>query len=331
MNKIKVFSQLNEQERSKIEVLIQMGKSKADIATILGRHVSTIYREIKRNTPKRGIGAKLYKGANAQLKTKQRHAQKPKAIRFTDTIKCEVFKWLTEDRLSPELIAGSARVNNRLCVSHETIYKWIWQAKHGNKRKDRKYKKLYKFLKHAGRRRKRRNMYQNRGCIRHRVSIEERPRIINERRRLGDKEMDIVLGKNHAPGLLVLQDRKTRMTWLQKIESKSAVYIEKKIKKMIKRCKHTITSITTDNDLAFANHYNLDVKVYFTHPYSSFEKGSVENRIGVLRRFFPKKTDFKTVSVQAIKFVERKLNNRPMKLFNFHTPLQQYYKFAFIS
>jgi transposase, IS30 family len=331
MNKIKSFNQLSEQERSQIEVLLKSGKSKAEIAVLLGRHISTIYREINRNTPKRGRGAKVYVASNAQLKTQNRHKQKPKAIRFTDSVKADVYKQIKEDKLSPELIAGSAKQSNCFSVSHETIYKWIWQCKHGNKQKDRKYKQLCKHLKHYGRRRKRKNSHDNRGCIQQRISIEKRPKIVNERKRIGDKEMDIVLGKNRKPGLLMLHDRKARMTWLEKIESKSADYIEKKINKMIRRCKHKVTSITTDNDLAFANHHKLDVKVYFTHPYSSFEKGSVENRIGVLRRFFPKQTDFSLVTKEDVRTVEQKLNNRPMKKFNFQTPLQQYFKFAFIT
>lgn len=331
MDKIKVFRQLSQQERSQIEVLLKAGKSKGEIAVLLGRHISTIYREVTRNTPKRGIGAKVYNGLCAQIKTENRHRLKPKNRRFTDDLKVEVSNLITQDKLSPELIAGSYEQKGQQCVSHETIYKWIWRCKHGNRRNDRKYKQLCKHLKHYGRRRKRRNSHDNRGHIQRRVSIEKRPKIINERKRVGDKEMDIVLGKNHQPGLLVLQDRKTRMTWIEKIESKSADYIENKINHMLQRCKHKVTSITTDNDLAFANHYKLDVKVYFTHPYSSFEKGSVENRIGVLRRFFPKKTDFETVTDEQVKLVEQKLNDRPMKKFQFKTPKQQYYKFAFIS
>lgn len=331
MNKAKTFNQLSEQERSQIEVLLKAGKSKAEIARLTGRHISTIYREVNRNTAKRGKDANVYKAVNAQLKAVTRHKQKPKSIRFTDELKCQVYRQITEDKLSPELIAGSMKQKKQECVSHETIYKWIWQLKHGNKRKDKQYKDLCKHLKHYGRRRKRKNKHNNRGCIQQRVSIEKRPKVIAERKRIGDKEMDIVLGKNHKPGLLVLHDRKTRMIWLEKIESKAADYIESKIKKLLKRCKHPVRSITTDNDLAFANHYKLGVKVYFTRPYSSFEKGSVENRIGVLRRFFPKKTDFTTVSKKEIEAVEEKLNKRPMKKFNFETPWQQYFKFAFIS
>lgn len=331
MDKIKVFHQLSEQERSKIEVLIKAGNSKAEIADLIGRHISTIYRELSRNTPKRGVGAKVYNASNAQLKTEKRHKLKPKRVCFTDDLKTKVYKQIVDDKLSPELIAGAAKRNNEVCVSHETIYKWIWQCKHGNKQKDRKYKSLCKHLKHHGRHRKRKNSHDNRGCIQYRVSIEKRPEIANKRNRIGDEEMDIVLGKNHSPGLLVLQDRKTRMTWLDKIDNKKADYIEKKINNLMQRCKHKIRTISTDNDKAFAYHYKLKVPVYFTHPYSSFEKGSIENRIGVLRRFFPKKTDFRKLTKKEIKLVEHKLNNRPMKLFNFETPLQQYKKFALIS
>lgn len=331
MSKIKTFTQLNEQERSQIEVLLKAGKSKVEIACFLDRHISTIYRELNRNTPKRGIGAKAYNARRAQCKTISRHRQKPKLIRFTDNLKVQFARKITADKLSPELISGLYKQKNIAAVSTETIYKWIWECKHTNKKENRKYKSLCKHLKHNGRRRKRKNKYDNRGCIQHRISIEKRPQLINERKRIGDKEMDIVSGKNHRPGLLVLQDRKSRMSWLEKIESKSATYIENKINKMLRRCKHKVKSITTDNDLAFANHYLLDVDVYFTHPYSSFEKGSIENRIGVLRRFFPKKTNFSLVTKSEVKKVEQKLNNRPMKIFNFETPLEQYQKFAFIS
>ncbi len=331
MNKIRGFSQLNEVERHQIEVLLKAGKSKSMIAELLGRHISTIYRELNRNTGKRGIGAKVYNARTAQIKTEWRHKIKPKRLLFTDKQRDDFNKQIKEDKLSPELICGRYKRTGKTCVSHETVYKWIWECKHGNKGRNSKYKNLCKYLKHSGRRQKRRNKNNNRGCILGRVSIEKRPEVVNERKRLGDKEMDLVLGANHQPGLLVLQDRKTRMTWLEKIENKSANYIHKKINKVLRRCKHKIRSITTDNDLAFANHHKFNVKVYFTHPYSSFEKGSVENRIGVLRRFFGKKTDFKSVSSKQIRVVEQKLNNRPMKLFKFATPLEQYQKFAFIT
>lgn len=332
MNKAKrKFSQLSETERAKIEVLLQAGKSKRYIADKLGRHVSTIYRELSRNIPKRGIGAKVYQADKAELKAWIRHKTKPKHRRFSDKLKKKVSRLIQAQRLSPELIAGRMSLEGQDGVSHETIYQWIWKCKHGHRMENQPYKELHKHLKHYGRRRKRKNRKDNRGCLKHRISIEKRPKAASNRKRIGDKEMDIVLSKNRRPGLLVLQDRKTRFVRLEKLKGKSALYIEKKINRIMNRFEHGVKTITTDNDLAFANHYRLKVPVYFTHPYSSQEKGSVENRIGVLRRFFSKGTDFEKISTAEIRKVENLLNQRPMKIFNYETPSEQYFKFAFIT
>lgn len=332
MNKIKrSFSQISEAERIKIEVLLQEGNTKQQIADKLCRHVSSMYREVKRNTAARGIGAKVYNADKAQYKTVLRHKTKHKRQSFSPALKQTVKGCIEQEKLSPELIAGRMKKQQQYCVSAETIYQWIWKCKHGNKRKDTPYKELHKYLKHYGRRQKRRNKKENRGCLKNRISIENRPAKAGKRTRIGDKEMDIVLGKNRKPGLLVLQDRKTRFTRLEKLKGKSAAYIEKKINKVISRFEHGVKTITTDNDLAFANHHQLQVPVYFTHPYSSHEKGSVENRIGVLRRYFPKGTDFDKVSWRQIRKAEQRLNQRPMKIFNYETPSEQYFNFAFIT
>jgi IS30 family transposase len=327
----KNFSQLSEAERAIIEALLKAGHSKKYIAGELGRHISTIYRELSRNIPKRGIGAKRYNANRAGEKARQRHKTKPKFKRFTDELKQQISKLIREESLSPELIAGRRKLEGVNTVSHESIYRWIWECKHGNRRENRAYKELHKQLKHYGRRRKRKNRNENRGCLKYRVSIEKRPQAANKRKRIGDKEMDIVLGKNRKPGLLVIQDRKTRFIRLEKIQGKSATHIQKKINKAMKRFELGVKTITTDNDLAFDHHYKLAVPVYFTHPYSSHEKGSVENRIGVLRRFIPKGKDIDEIKTNEIRKIEARLNQRPMKIFNYETPSEQYYKFAFIS
>ncbi|MFN8165446.1 MAG: IS30 family transposase [Bacteroidia bacterium] len=123
------------------------------------------------------------------------------------------------------------------------------------------------------------------------------------------------------------------MNWIEKITSKESNYIEKKLRKIIRRSTIKIKSITFDNDQAFAKHYKLrsdfGVKTYFTHPYTSQEKGTVENRIGVIRRFFPKRTDFKTVENKQVRKVEKSLNNRPLRLFNYASPNEQYEKWCY--
>lgn len=325
MRKVRTFSQMKKEERIKIETMLEAGYTQSTIAKLLNRSESTISRELRRNMPKRGQGAGQYIACRAQAKTDHRHKHKEKAIKLTPEIKSQIRELIKEQRLSPELISGRAKLENVNMVSHETIYKFIWGCKHGNKRSNRSYKTLHKFLKHYGRRRKRSNQYENRGHIFNRISITQRPEHINQRKRIGHTEMDIVLGMNRKPGVLIIQDRKTRKSWLKKIECKKASYINSKINSILNKAEKPIKSITTDNDLAFAKHHLLNVNVYFTNPYSSQEKGSVENRIGQLRRFFPKRTNFEKISESRIKEVEHLLNNRPLKMFNYKTPNEVFF------
>lgn len=328
MRKVRTFSQMNQEERIRIETMLEAGYKQSEIAKRLNRSESTISREFRRNISKRGPGAKKYCAMKAQSKTDQRHKLKPKAIKLTGEIKCKIKKLITQSRYSPDLISGRAKLEKVNMVSHETIYQFIWRCKQSKKRSDSPYKNLHKFLKHYGRRAKRGGIYENRGRIQNRVSIEQRPEHINQRKRFGHTEMDIVLGKNRKPGVLIIQDRKSRKSWLEKIKQKNAEYINSKINNILQRAEKPIQSITTDNDLAFAKHHQLNVNVYFTNPYTSQEKGSVENRIGQLRRYLPKKTNFDKISESRINQVEHSLNNRPLKMFNYKTPNEVFFGYS---
>jgi transposase, IS30 family len=320
------YSHLDQGQRYKIAALLNAGKSRAEIALALGCHKSTIGRELARNTPKRGTGAKCYKAERAQEKTQQRHRLKAKHCVFTDGMKDQIVKWLTIEKLSPELISVKGRQGSNRFVSHETIYTWIWGAKHSNRKEDRPYRKLYLKLKHGHRRRKRGNYNENRGCIPDRVPIEKRPSIVEKRKRIGDAEVDLVLGKNHQPGLLVITDRATLKTSLTKITTKASAGIARKIIGKMKPFGHWIKTFTYDNDMAFSQHQkineSLKTKSFFTRPYTSQDKGTVENRIGVIRRFFPKKTDFTKITARQVKRVEKMINERPVRKFKYQTPNQ---------
>ena len=330
MHKSNGYSQLTKEDRKQIEVLLQTGKSKYEIARLLGRSPSTIGRELNRNVPARGVGARQYSSENAHRRTRVRHQTKNKHSRFDDGMKSVARIWLSRDRWSPEIISAKGREIFGDFVSHEWLYQWIWKCKLGNKREDKQDKELYKYLRHGRRHRKRGNRKDNRGIIPNRVMIDKRPSLINKRRRIGDMEADLIMGKNHQPGLLILNDRKTRISHLEKINSKQAAEVKKKIIQINNRSPLPIRSITFDNDQAFAWHEKvaaeLNIKTYFTHPYSSQEKGGVENRIGILRRFFPKQTDFTSVTSNQVKYIEQLLNNRPMRMFNYQSPLQVYLK-----
>ena len=318
------YKQLSQEQRYVIGRLLKAGKTKQEIATAVGFHKSTIGRELMRNTPKRGRGAKVYKPDKAQQKTEIRHKAKPKSFSFTADMRKQIVKWLTVEKLSPELITAKGRQEYGNFVSHETIYKWIWQTKHSHRKEHRPYQQLHQELKHGRRHRKRGNYHENRGCIPDRISIEKRPALVEKRKRIGDVEVDLVLGMDHQPGLLVITDRASLKTSLTKIDTKASVQIAKDIIRKMKPCKSWIKTMTYDNDMAFTKHQTINevlgTKSFFTHPYTSQDKGTVENRIGVIRRFFPKKTDFTKVTDKQVRQVEKMINERPVRKFNYQTP-----------
>ena len=327
----KKYLQLSCEQRYQIEVLLKADKSQQEIAHLLGVHKSTISRELHRNTAKRGAGAKQYHAGGAQRKTMHRHKVKAKHIRFTDRMKQQARDWLHIDKLSPELISVRGKQQTGDFVSHETIYGWIWECKKSNRRKDRQDKLLYKTLRHGKHRRKRGAFTDHRGIIPNRISIDQRPKIVAKRKRIGDLEIDLMVGKNYKGGLLVITDRATLKTTLEKFESKQSASIVAKIKRCLIRQKDWIKTITFDNDLAFTLHEqvakSLEAKTYFTRPYTAQDKGTIENRIGVIRRFYPKKTDMTLVTKKEIKIVERLINNRPVRKFNYRTPNEVFAQF----
>jgi len=327
------YKQLDLNDRHKIKALLEAGHSYTKIAEIIGVHKSTISRELSRNVPARGSYANEYRPEAAQHKTDKRHATKRKHIRFTEDLKEDATQWLTTEKLSPELISGRWDVMGVDGVSHEAIYQWIWR---GKRQKDPATKTLYKHLKHGRRRRKRGNTNDSRGILTGRVSIEERPQVVDERTRLGDLEIDLMVGKAHKSALVVIIDRATLLIRLKKITSRHADSTELAIEERLARIpKAFIKTVTVDNDKAFANHRSLartlDADVYFTRPYTSQDKGSVENRIGVVREFFPKGTDLRHVSDQYIQTVERHLNNRPVRKFDYLSPIQQTLKYRAVA
>jgi IS30 family transposase len=325
----KKYNQLLLEQRYKIEALINAGHSQTFVANTLGVHKSTVSRELKRNTPQRGVGAKCYNADFAAKKAKHRHADKPKNIRFGSELKAQAKEWMQTKRYSPELVCAQWKKDGVDGVSHETIYKFVWECKHSNKRANMEYKGLYKYLKHGKRRRKRGNYKDTRGLIPNRVSIEQRPAIVEKRNRFGDIEVDLIMGKNHKSALLVTVDRATLKLTMDKLEGKNATEITKILIKRMKKLPK-LKTITFDNDQAFSQHEiiakALNVKSYFTRPYTSQDKGTIENRNGVIRQFFPKKTDFNLIENTEIKRVETELNNRPIRKFGYLTPNEVFLK-----
>lgn len=324
---MKKYNQITLEQRYQISALLKVQTNKTQIALIIGVHRSTVYRELKRNTPARGRTADQYIPQHAQSKTLRRHFKKRKKVILTMELKTRIAGLMKHERWSPELIAKRLAAEGECQISHETIYKWIWTAKHSNRADQKEYKTLCKYLRYTGRQQKRSNQKDTRGAIKGRVGIDKRPEVVNSRTRIGDIEVDLMMGKNHKSALLVMTDRTTLVTMLEKLESKNAEEVYQKMNQRLTNFDSSwIKTITFDNGKEFAFHHkigkDLNAKTYFTRPYTSQDKGTVENRIGVIRRFFPKKTDLRNVPEKRIKEVEKLLNYRPIRKFNYQNPIE---------
>lgn len=310
---MKKYSQLTSFQRYEIEALLSQSVKKTDIANQIGVHVSTIYREIKRNSDQRD---KKYRHPLAQRKSKERHAFKNKYIRFDDELRERVISLLKED-YSPEQIAGVLTLS-QVDISHERIYQFIWADK-------KQGGKLHKHLRNKGRRyRKRGALKDSRGLIMNRVPIEKRPKIVEQKTRLGDLEVDLIIGKDHKGAIVTINDRVTGMLKMKYVSSKQAKLVGNVIINELEEWKPFIKTITSDNGKEFADHERiseaLETNFYFANPYHSWERGANENLNGLIRQYLPKKTDFSLISEEEIQKIEDKLNQRPRKRHGFLSP-----------
>jgi len=309
---------LTVQQRYAISLLLQQGKTQKEIAQIIGKHKSTVSREIARNQDKR---SGKYNYELAERKYRQRIREKPKKIHFTQAVKDFVESQLKED-LSPEQIVGVAKKEGIACVSHERIYQHVWEDK-------KKGGRLYMHLRTQGKRyRKRGQKKDQRGIIPNRVDIDKRPKIVEEKIRVGDFEVDTIIGKNHQGALVTINDRKTGLVKIRKVNSKNAEQVAQAVIDALTPYKPFLHTITSDNGKEFALHakisQHLGVEFFFAKPYHSWQRGANENLNGLIRQYFPKKTDFSTITDHQVQMVEEKLNNRPRKRFNFESPLYMF-------
>ena len=325
---VKKYKQLVPAQRYQIEALLRAGHKQSEIASVIGVHRSTISRELSRNIGSRGSHAGTYLGRLAQRKTSERHSSKNKHVRFTEDLKYQAASWLRNERLSPELIAVEWDELGIKGVSAEWIYQWIWTSKLRSRSRDRPYKDLYGYLRHGRRQARRGNHKNTRGAIKNRVSIEQRPEVVEQRSRLGDIEVDLMMGKDHKSALLVMVDRATLITKMDRLDGKDAGRISQIISDRIDRIGSSwIKTMTFDNGKEFSRHQDIadkyGVKTYFTRPYTSQDKGTVENRIGVIRRWLPKGTDLRMVSDERIEQIQGYINRRRIRKFGYISPIEK--------
>ena len=309
------MAHLTQEQRYTISSLLAKNKTQSEIATIIEKDKSVVSREIKRNKDQRNG---IYRYELAHKKYQLRQKTKPKQKRFTEAIRTHVDDLLKED-YSPEQIVGVSKDDGIDCVSHERIYKYIWQDK-------KQGGDLYTHLRRKGRKyRKRGNRKDSRGIIRNRISIDTRPEIVEKRERFGDLEVDLIIGKNHNQAILTINDRASGVLKMKKVESKQSEVVTDAIIELLEGWKPYLQTITADNGKEFAGHEavaeKLGIDYYFAHPYHSWERGSNENLNGLVRQYFTKGSDFSKLSETDIKYVEDKLNRRPRKRFNFKSPI----------
>ena len=307
------YTQLTQEQRYQIHVLLKMEHSRTEIADTLGVHKSTISRELQRNRGKRGYRPKQ---AHQFALQRRRKAQK----RITADIWALVEEKLCQD-WSPEQIAGRFKAEG-IAISHEHIYQYVYADK-------RVGGDLWKHLRCQKKRRKRVGSYDRRGKIPNRKSIEERPEVVEQRTRLGDWEVDLMVGKDHQGVLVTLTERKSRFTLLRRVVNKQAKLVSQTIVELLQWVS-ALESITADNGKEFAAHQHisqaLSVDLYFAHPYSSWERGTNENTNGLIRQYLPKSRSLKNVISQEEIMIMDRLNLRPRKCLAFSTPYEVFFE-----
>lgn len=308
------YTQLTQVQRYQISALLKMEHTRTEIAKSLGVHKSTISRELKRNRGQRG-----YRPKQAHQKAQERRARNGPQIEEQD--------WqLVEERLvldwSPEQISAWLKSERDIQISHESIYRYIYADKRAGG-------KLYKHLRRQKKRRKRLGGRDLRGKIHDRVSIEQRPEIVDQRSRLGDWEVDLIFGSGRKGALVTLTERKSRFTLLRGVAAKSADLVSRTVIDLLCWVNH-LETITADNGKEFANHKHISEELaldfFFAHPYASWERGTNENTNGLIRQYFPKNLDLSTVTAEEECFVMDRLNLRPRKCLDFLTPYEVFFQ-----
>lgn len=308
------YNQLAYEQRCQISVLIKSGLSQRAVAEAVGVTQPTISREVARNTGERG-----YRHKQAQEKAVRRRKDAAKPTKMTATM-IGTIEFRLRLEWSPEQISGWLLGDREELISHESIYLHIWADKQAGG-------DLYTHLRRQGKKYdKRRNGKSTRGQIKNRVSIDERPKVVDEKSRIGDWEIDTVIGKGHSGALVTIVERVTNFTVSAQVNSKSAADVTQATITLLRPFKDVVHTITADNGKEFAYHEKisqaLSADVYFAHPYSSWERGLNENTNGLLRQYFPKQTDLKGVTQLEVRRAVRRLNSRPRKGLDFKTPGQ---------
>ena len=315
---MKKYKQLTSEQRYAIDLGLRNGKKKTQIAKEIGVNPSTIYREINRNKNKNGG----YSSRLAHEMAEERKERLPGNRSIDEWVKQKVIKLIREEDWSPRQISGHLSKYEEIDISHETIYRWIRQDK-------KEGGDLYTHCRHKLKHRKR-PVGGSAKNIPNRRSISQRPKEADGSR-FGDFEMDTIIGKTQSEAILTITERKTNFIMMKKLPmGRNSKEVSKQVYKMLLPFKDKLKTMTTDNGSEFAAHEliteKIGVKVYFTDPYSAWQKGAVENSNKLIRQYIPKGTSFNKYSDKEIKQIQHKLNRRPREKLEFSSPKNEFFK-----
>lgn len=313
------YHQLTQEERYLIAAQRMCGHASARIARVLGRHRSTVTREVQRNATHHDGE---YRAEKAHSYAVARRRRCRRGARFSAGNMALVAR-LIRRKWSAEQIAGALKKRGRLCISHETIYRRIrWDKKVGGDLW-RHTRIMSKFG------RKRYRSHDSRGVLPGKRAIAERPVEVELRQHIGHWEGDTVMGSDRHC-VLTLVERKTGFAIIKKLRARSADEVTRAATRAIRRHCRNFQTLTLDNGTEFHDYAVLEqrfpVKIYFATPYHSWERGSNENFNGLLRQYLPKGTCMSNVTQAQCDHIADDLNNRPRKRFGFETPAALYHR-----
>lgn len=316
------YRQLTSGERYALSALRKQGHSQAEIARALGRDRSTISREVRRNSADRA--GRTYRPALADDYARWRRSRSRRNQRFTDADWAIVIRHLKLE-WSPEQISGRLRRDRTLCISHETIYRYIWRDK-------RRGGSRYKLLRQAGKkRRKRYGAYDSRGRLAGKRHISERPAVVEDRSELGHWEIDTVRGSTR-PAILTLVERKIGYLIIGKLRNRTVAELNRVAIQLINAAPVPVLTITADNGTEFHGYEQIEADTgatfFFANPHHSWERGTNENTNGLIRQYLPKRECLAKVTQAQCHRIAERLNDRPRKRLDFLTPRECYERFC---
>ena len=322
------YCHLSSEERYVISHLALCDLSLREIGRRIGRHHSSISREIKRNRPTYADDAVYWYDAAQQYadqrKVKARHWRKKSNRQLVHYVQRKIIDDWSPEEITGRLIADYPN-NEQMRISHEAIYQWIYaDAVNGGN--------LYIHLRRCHKKRRKQRRYGSlRGLIPGRVSISQRPQAVDQRARFGDWEGDTLEGAKGSGAIATHVERKSRFLVAAKLADKAAktmtIASASAFKRIPKRMRKTLT---VDNGKEFAQFKQLEnitgLCIYFADPYSAWQRGCNENTNGLIRQYLPKGTNFKNINNNDLAIIVKKLNHRPRKCLNYQTPHEVIYQ-----